>query len=277
MMFRCKWLLANRRAVLLIVIILCIAGCRLPYEFGRELGEAIFTPTPGDLQATPTFTSEAYTGVNVTDPPLTGTVLPEGSSYPPAVVTDQPGNPPTPTEPYPGGSAGEQPGFGQPTGDPSLPPQTEAPVELQAQPITTTPTLTPFLTATPTSTPTATPTFTPLPPPPWMAAPLKETDPRSVKLASGSVQLVEFFAYWSGSSQAMAPIVQGVEAEYGSRVNFSYLDIDNPASHPLMETLGFESEPHFFVLAPDGKVVKELIGPVTLAELRGAIEAALGG
>lgn len=86
---------------------------------------------------------------------------------------------------------------------------------------------------------------------------------------------MEFFAYWSGPSQAMSPIVRGVEAEYVSRVKFIYLDIDNPAARPLMKELGFRTEPHFFILAADGKVVEEWVGPATPAKLRAVLDAAL--
>ena len=49
-------------------------------------------------------------------------------------------------------------------------------------------------------------------------------------LATGKPQLIEFFAFWSGPSLAMSPIVKGVEKEYARRVNFVYLDIDDPAT-----------------------------------------------
>lgn len=138
-------------------------------------------------------------------------------------------------------------------------------------------TATPTLFLTPTPSPTATPTITPtpLPPPPWVRAPLRATDPGVVRLASGKVQLIEFFAFWSGPSQAMAPLIQGIENEYRDRVNFVFLDIDNPATEYFKRELGFRMEPHFFLLDAQGRILRQWVGYVSVDVLRDALEAAL--
>jgi thiol-disulfide isomerase/thioredoxin len=141
--------------------------------------------------------------------------------------------------------------------------------------LTLAPTQTPYLTPTPTLTATPTRTLTPLPPPPWVSAQLHATDPRTVRLASGKVQLVEFFAFWSGPSQAMAPIVQGLEPEYRNRMNFVYLDIDDPATRIFQSQLGFRTEPHFFLLDAQGHILQQWVGYVTPAQFRQAFDAAL--
>jgi len=141
--------------------------------------------------------------------------------------------------------------------------------------VTLTPTRTPFRTPTPTITPTPTNTRTPLPFPPWISSKLSATDPRSVRLASGKVQLVQFFAYWNGPSQAMAPLLLGLEKEYKGRVNFVYLDIDNPTNNTYKRKLGFRMEPQFFLLDPQGKILKQWIGYVTVEQLRKAFGTAL--
>jgi thiol-disulfide isomerase/thioredoxin len=114
-----------------------------------------------------------------------------------------------------------------------------------------------------------------LPPPPWVSAQLRATDPRTVRLASGKVQLVEFFAFWSGPSQAMAPIVQALETEYRYRMNFAHLDIDDPATCIFQSQLGFRTGPHYFLLDPQGRVLRQWVGYVTPAEFRQAFNAAL--
>jgi thioredoxin-like negative regulator of GroEL len=101
------------------------------------------------------------------------------------------------------------------------------------------------------------------------------TDPSTVKLAAGKPQLVEFFAYWSGPSLAMAPIIQGVEKEYTGRVGFVYLDIDDPATEPFKRQLFFRTEPHYFLLDAQGKVLRQWMGYLTVDELRQALDAAL--
>jgi len=96
-----------------------------------------------------------------------------------------------------------------------------------------------------------------------------------VKLASGKVQLVEFFAFWSGPSQAMAPLVQALEEAYAGEVNFIYLDIDDPDVTTFERELRFRLEPHFFLLDGQGRVLRQWVGYVTTAELQAAIEDAL--
>ena len=136
---------------------------------------------------------------------------------------------------------------------------------------------TPVRYQTPTPTRTFTPTITPTrrPPSPWVSSQLRATDPRTVKLASGKVQLVMFFAFWSGPSQAMAPVVHNLQAEYGGRMNFIYLDIDDPATDSLQRQLGYRFEPHFFLLDPQGKIIQQWVGYVRHDDFVRAFESAL--
>jgi thiol-disulfide isomerase/thioredoxin len=141
--------------------------------------------------------------------------------------------------------------------------------------LTPTPTRTPFLTPTPTITFTPSLTRTPMPVPPWVSVQLHATDPRTVQLAAGKPQLIEFFAFWSGPSLAMAPVVQGVEKEYTGRINFIYLDIDDPATDQFKQQLHYRMEPHFFLLDAKGKVLQQWVGYVTVEQFRQALDSAL--
>jgi thiol-disulfide isomerase/thioredoxin len=132
-----------------------------------------------------------------------------------------------------------------------------------------------YLPPPPQASATPTPTRTLLPAPPWVRVPLQASDPRTVKLAFGKVQLVEFFAYWSGPSQAMAPLVRGLEEAYASEVNFVYLDIDDPAVATFERELRFRLEPHFFLLDAQGRVLRQWQGYVTTETLQSAIDDAL--
>jgi thiol-disulfide isomerase/thioredoxin len=96
-----------------------------------------------------------------------------------------------------------------------------------------------------------------------------------VLLASGKVQLVEFFAYWNGPSLAMAPVVQQIEQEYRGKANFVYLDVDDPATKDFQRQLGFRIEPQFFLLDAQGRVLRQWVGYVTLDQFRQALNAAL--
>ena len=143
--------------------------------------------------------------------------------------------------------------------------------------LTLTPT-TPFpYTLTPQYGTTPVPTLTPIifQIPPWISSELEATDPATVKLVSGQVQFIEFFAFWSGTSQAMAPLVHGLEEQYGSQVRFIYLDIDDPANQPFKEELRYRYQPHFFLIDGEGNILNQWVGYVSVGEFVGSIEYAL--
>ncbi|MEX2143384.1 MAG: thioredoxin domain-containing protein [Anaerolineales bacterium] len=88
------------------------------------------------------------------------------------------------------------------------------------------------------------------------------TDPGTVNLAAGRVQLVEFFAYWCSVCKAIAPTVHGLEELYQDQVSFVYLDRDDPATLSLQNQLGYIYQPHFFLLDESGNVLGEWRGYV---------------
>ena len=55
----------------------------------------------------------------------------------------------------------------------------------------------------------------------------------------------------------MAPIVHGLESKYESVVPFSFLDIDDPATDPFQNALGYGRQwrPFIVILGPDGQVL----------------------
>ena len=143
--------------------------------------------------------------------------------------------------------------------------------------LTLTPT-TPFpYTLTPQYGTTPVPTLTPIVflIPPWISSELEATDPTTVKLVSGQVQFIEFFAFWSGTSQAMAPLVHGLEEQYGSQVRFIYLDIDDPANKPFKEELSYRYQPHFFLIDGEGNILDQWMGYVSVGDFIGSLESAL--
>ncbi len=219
---------------------------------------------PEPSRETPQLATDTEQVINASESayPL---VVPSDSPYPLAVPSNSP---------YPGITLASTPGSPYPgiatatlTAQSSITPGM-SPTATQTAPQTSASTFTP--------SPTPTATRTPIPPPPWLQSELKASDPRQFRLDSGKVQLVMFFAFWSGVSQAMAPIVHGIEAIYQERVDFVYLDIDDPATRPIQEMLYFETAPHFFLLDEEGKVVKSWQGYVTAEELIASIEAVLG-
>jgi hypothetical protein len=73
----------------------------------------------------------------------------------------------------------------------------------------------------------------------------------------------------------MAPIVHGLESQYADRMNFVYLDIDDPANDSFKEALDYWVQPHIFLLDEEGNILNEWLGPVTEQEFVEAFEVAL--
>ena len=58
----------------------------------------------------------------------------------------------------------------------------------------------------------------------------------------------------------MAPMVHGLEAKYFGRIQFSYLDADDPDTRPFQQQLGFYYQPEVYLLDGDGNVLQKWVG-----------------
>ena len=54
--------------------------------------------------------------------------------------------------------------------------------------------------------------------------------------------------------------MHGLEAEFWGRIDFVYLDIDNPGNGDMMRKYGFTAQPLFVLITPEGVAVKKLFG-----------------
>ena len=167
-----------------------------------------------------------------------------GYSYPAPVSTVTKTNPPSPS-----------PTLTTTPGTSSTPESSVGPYPVPDTPI---PTLT--ATAKPTRAPNQT---------------LLASDPNQVQLASGRIQLVEFFAFWDGASKSMAPMLNNLAAEYQGKMNFIFLDVDDPANKKFEDALNYRIQPQFFLLDKQGSIIKQWQGYVEKEELQAAIDGAL--
>ena len=58
----------------------------------------------------------------------------------------------------------------------------------------------------------------------------------------------------------MAPMVHGLEAKYVGRIQFTYLDADDPDTREFQQTLGFYYQPEVYLLDANGNVLQKWVG-----------------
>ena len=58
----------------------------------------------------------------------------------------------------------------------------------------------------------------------------------------------------------MKPIVHGLQEDYGSDIEFVYIDIDSPDSQEAKATYGFRYQPHFLLVDENGEIVQQWLG-----------------
>jgi len=68
--------------------------------------------------------------------------------------------------------------------------------------------------------------------------------------------------------------VHGLEAEYYDRIQFSYLDIDDPTNDQFKRALGYQYQPHLFLLDGEGNILGQWVGRTSAEELAAAFNAA---
>ena len=83
--------------------------------------------------------------------------------------------------------------------------------------------------------------------------------------------LTEFYADWCTSCQAMAGDLAQIKADYGDRVNFVMLNVDNTKWLPEMLRYRVDGIPHFLFMNDRGEAIAEAIGeqprPILEADL----------
>ena len=65
--------------------------------------------------------------------------------------------------------------------------------------------------------------------------------------------------------------MHGLEQQWGEQVNFVYLDIDDPQTEPFKRALGYQYQPHLFLLDGQGTILREWIGLVSEEDLEAAL------
>lgn len=93
-----------------------------------------------------------------------------------------------------------------------------------------------------------------------LAAMAKSATPLEVALTNGKPTLMEFYADWCTSCQAMAKDMSELKQEYGKQVNFVMLNVDNAKWLPEMLHYRVEAIPNFTFLDQTGQPIATTIG-----------------
>jgi len=105
----------------------------------------------------------------------------------------------------------------------------------------------------------------------------KQSIPLDEALINGKPTLMEFYADWCTSCQAMAPDLANLKQEYGERINFVMLNVDNTKWLPEILDYQVDGIPHFVFLNQEGFPVASAVGKQPKSILVANLEAFLMG
>lgn len=100
---------------------------------------------------------------------------------------------------------------------------------------------------------------------------VKQSTPLDVALSNNKPTLTEFYADWCTSCQAMAGDLGEIKNNYGDRVNFVMLNVDNTKWLPEVLRYRVDGIPHFVFMDSQGDAIAQTIGE----QPKGILEADL--
>jgi thiol:disulfide interchange protein len=84
--------------------------------------------------------------------------------------------------------------------------------------------------------------------------------PLEVALANDRPTMIEFYADWCQTCQQMAKDLQSLEAGYRQKMNFVFLNVDNPRWIPELLQYEVDGVPRFIFLDRENHLVGDAVG-----------------
>lgn len=106
-----------------------------------------------------------------------------------------------------------------------------------------------------------------------LAAQAAVATPLDMAITNGKPTLVEFYADWCTSCQAMAGDLAELKKEYKDQINFAMLNVDNNKWLPEMVTYKVDGIPHFVFLGQDGQAIAQSLGEQPRSILAAKLDA----
>ena len=105
----------------------------------------------------------------------------------------------------------------------------------------------------------------------------KASTPLETALVNGKPTLMEFYANWCGSCQAMANDLSEIKQKYAEPLNFVMLNVDNDKWLPEITKYRVDGIPHFVYLNDKGSAVAETMGEMPRSIMEANLEALIAG
>jgi thiol-disulfide isomerase/thioredoxin len=101
--------------------------------------------------------------------------------------------------------------------------------------------------------------------------------PIEVALENGKPTLMEFYANWCTSCQAMAEDMAQLRQQYGDQVNFVMLNVDNSKWLPEVLEYRVDGIPHFVFLNRQATAIAQTIGEIPQQIMAANLDALIAG
>ncbi|TSC57775.1 MAG: thioredoxin 1 [Candidatus Peregrinibacteria bacterium Greene0416_19] len=105
-----------------------------------------------------------------------------------------------------------------------------------------------------------------------MPQPVSDADFKKEVLESDIPVVVDFWAPWCGPCKAMLPVVEETEGEYGGRVKFVKINVDENSDVPGQ--FGVMSIPTFIIFK-GGEAARSFVGSKSKEDFKREIDAAI--